>query len=145
MTALSTSALRDVAQFIHALDAASDLANVGFGVRELTGGVHSASSGATTILFSYQQGDEAPLLLDIIGQRRDSDGARLGDSSRDPRFNQTINPRFNQTINPKFNSSYAGPYLYDLDLQQLGYVVSAPSNILNLRFDAAGEWTGIMV
>jgi hypothetical protein len=73
-------------------------------------------------------------------------------SSINPQFNSSINPRFNSSFNPKFNSSinprvnwaFGGPYLYNIDLAQVGYVVKA-NNDVELLFDLLGNHIGELV
>lgn len=59
-------------------------------------------------------------------------------SSINPKFNSSINPKFNSSINPKFNRAYGGPFVYDLELNQIGFLVRSGSSI-NLVFDPNGS------
>jgi hypothetical protein len=65
-----------------------------------------------------------------------------------PRFNGQINPRFNSALNPAFNSAInplrntlmGGPFLYDLELNQKGFVVKANDKV-SLVFDMSAQHT----
>lgn len=50
-------------------------------------------------------------------------------SSLNPNLNSTINPLFNSFINPNVNTAYSGPYLYDLSLSLVGFIVWAGDGI----------------
>ena len=65
-------------------------------------------------------------------------------SSLNPASNSAINPKYNSAINPKYNSALGGPFLYDLDLNQLGYVVRANDSV-SIVFNMEGQWTEFIV
>lgn len=58
-----------------------------------------------------------------------------------PTINGSLNPQINPTVNPRINHSYKGPYLYDLALTNVGFVVEANPSII-LLFDANLAWVG---
>jgi hypothetical protein len=65
-------------------------------------------------------------------------------SSINPKYNSSINPKYNSSINPKYNRAYGGPFVYDLDLNRMGYVVRA-SDSIELVFGLDSEFTGFAV
>ncbi|AFL73267.1 hypothetical protein [Thiocystis violascens] len=62
----------------------------------------------------------------------------------DPRRNMTIDPNRNMTIDPRRNRYYGGPYLYDVNLNQEGFVVRANEEI-SLIFDSSARFTSYLV
>ncbi|PSL94850.1 hypothetical protein [Pseudomonas sp. R9.37] len=65
-------------------------------------------------------------------------------SAINPRLNSAINPRLNSSLNPRINKSYGGPYLYDVELRQLAYVVRV-SDKVDILFEAAGDFCGLII
>lgn len=65
-------------------------------------------------------------------------------SSINPRFNTSLNPRFNSSLNPRLNQSFGGPFLYDLNLNQTGYLVRANGTV-DLIFSLSLELVGTLV
>jgi hypothetical protein len=59
-------------------------------------------------------------------------------SQINPTFNSALNPMFNSSINPKRNTLMGGPFLYDLNLNQVGYLVKANERV-SLVFDMNGR------
>ncbi|WP_156035601.1 hypothetical protein [Caulobacter sp. UNC358MFTsu5.1] len=55
-------------------------------------------------------------------------------SAINPRLNSSINPRVNSSINPRVNRSFGGPFVYDSDINRLGYVLRVNDKI-TLAFD----------
>ena len=65
-------------------------------------------------------------------------------SSINPRFNSSLNPRFNSAINLRRNRSFGGPFVYDLNLNQIGYLVRANDDV-TLVFDPESELMWVAV
>jgi hypothetical protein len=65
-------------------------------------------------------------------------------SSINPKFNSSINPKFNSSINPKMNSSYGGPFAYDLNMNQISYIVKT-GNHVDIIYSTKIEWIGFFV
>jgi len=61
-----------------------------------------------------------------------------------PNRNPMINPNRNPTINPARNPSYSGPFIFDLSLDRVGFMVRANDDVV-LTFDDASRWTGFCV
>lgn len=61
-------------------------------------------------------------------------------SSINPRFNSSINPRFNATINPRRNTALGGPFVYNLNLAKVGYLVKANSEVSIVYDMNASDW-----
>jgi hypothetical protein len=62
----------------------------------------------------------------------------------DPRRNMMIDPNRNMMIDPRRNRYYGGPYLYDTQLNQNGFVVRANEKV-SLMFDPSSRFTGFVV
>lgn len=62
----------------------------------------------------------------------------------DPRRNMMIDPRRNMMIDPRRNSSYGGPFLYDTNLNQVGFIVRADDKV-HLIFNKDSTFEGIAV
>jgi hypothetical protein len=62
-------------------------------------------------------------------------------TSINPRFNTSLNPRFNTSLNPRMNRAFGGPYLYDVNMRQEGYIVRANEKV-NLIFDLSANHVG---
>lgn len=73
-------------------------------------------------------------------------------ASINPQFNASINPQFNASINPKWNwslnpfnnLSFDGPFLFDLAINAIGFVVRANETVW-LLFNSKLENTGFAV
>jgi len=61
-----------------------------------------------------------------------------------PRLNGRINPKINWSINPKGNAVLSSLIIYNIDLTQAGYTVSANDTVL-LQFDLKDEWVNFLV
>ncbi len=64
--------------------------------------------------------------------------------SIDPRRNMSIDPNRNMSIDPRRNRYYGGPYIYNLRLEQTGFLVHANENI-SLIFDTSAQFTSYIV
>lgn len=62
----------------------------------------------------------------------------------DPRRNMTIDPNRNMTIDPRRNKFYGGPYLYNLKLEQEGFIVRANDQV-SLIFDGSARFKRFIV
>jgi hypothetical protein len=62
----------------------------------------------------------------------------------DPRRNMMIDPNRNMMIDPRRNRYYGGPYLYDIHLNQEGFVVRANEKV-SLLFDQSARFSGFVV
>lgn len=62
--------------------------------------------------------------------------------SINPNVNPSINPLINPALNPKINRTFGGPFLYDLQLHQEGFVVRANDKVL-LLFEMSLQFRGI--
>ena len=65
-------------------------------------------------------------------------------SSINPRINSSINPRINSSINPRRNAAFGGPYLYNHDQRNVGYLVKANEDV-ELVFELSGDFSGYLV
>jgi hypothetical protein len=62
----------------------------------------------------------------------------------DPRRNMTIDPNRNMTIDPRRNRYYGGPYIYNVGLEQEGFVIRANEKV-SLIFDTSARFTSFIV
>ena len=62
----------------------------------------------------------------------------------DPRRNMMIDPNRNMMIDPRRNRYYGGPYIYDTQLNQVGFVVRANEKV-SLLFDPSARFTSFVV
>lgn len=65
-------------------------------------------------------------------------------SSINPRVNASLNPRVNSALNPRVNRAFGGPFVYDLDLNETGFVVRANADVM-LIFDKSSELAAIAI
>ena len=158
-----------------ALLSSSLLATVGNDVLVLRG-----RAGIRVFCTFFDDPDGEALLLLDLSVRQEPSGFRTNPTTNprsnptinpfsnptiNPRSNPTINPRSNRMINPRSNITYSGPFVYNLDLDQIGFGVRANDRILLLfdndaefigfgvlhggdgyaTFDSQSEWTGHLV
>ena len=97
------------------------------------------------VYFTFGENDDGEyvLLLDIIIQQTRA-GTKEMFTMKNPKTNSSLNPRRNSAINPRRNSVFGGPYLYNNDLSQVGYLVKA-KDLVELVFDSMGNFSGILV
>ncbi len=86
-------------------------------------------------------------------------------ASINPLLNSSLNPVLNYSINPRLNPAYDGPFLYDRNLYETGFVVRANDAVILIfksdldfsgigvrnsiqgytLFDRANNWTGQLI
>lgn len=85
-----------------------------------------------------------PRLNSAINPRLNSSLNYRLNASINPKMNSSINPRVNTSLNPRINRGYGGPYLYNIALEQIGYIVKADEKVdLLYRMDC--EFDGLLV
>jgi hypothetical protein len=65
-------------------------------------------------------------------------------SSINPSVSSSLNPRVASSINPNISSNIPGLYVFNLDLDPVGFTVTA-SDRVTLLFTPASDFTGILV
>lgn len=66
----------------------------------------------------------------------------LVNSRLNPLVNSNVNPAINSQINPRISRSFQGPFLYDLGLKEIGFIVQADDDVI-LTFDMNLARTGL--
>jgi hypothetical protein len=61
--------------------------------------------------------------------------------SLDPSINRSLDPRINRTLDPSINRAFGGPFVYDLRLQNVGFLIRANPTAF-LVFDTKGSYVG---
>jgi hypothetical protein len=85
-----------------------------------------------------------PLRNSAINPLRNSAINPLRNSAINPLRNSAINPKRNRSLNPRVNHAYDGPFVYDRDLTEIGFIVRA-NDCVNLIFDMNAEFVGLGV
>ncbi|MDA3895279.1 MAG: hypothetical protein PF482_03910 [Desulfobacteraceae bacterium] len=157
------SAISTIANFISETDRNSlTQGNRGIEVRSLTGDIVVINYSPYRLFASFGSDSEGEylLLMDVsieasqvstIGgffATKDPRRNQMFDPNRnmtiDPRRNMTIDPNRNMTIDPRRNRYYGGPYIYNTQLKQVGFLVRANENV-SLIFDMSARFISYIV